>query len=208
MIHRNARTVWPFKTRMLRIHHACAQNVGVDRGGRHDCTLLQFWCKVARPKVARPKVARPNLARPKMARPKMARSIYTNSRSTALAALTFEGVCLSYCRHPCSGACFQAPNGRRLTPFAGIAGWTGWTGQTGISRFPVRGGRAAPPTQEKGMWVLYHACARKWPAAPRPRALNLHTHPRPCAEVARVSEFPTPVRKSILCNSHSHSDQF
>ena len=140
--------------------------------------------------------------------PKLVRSIYTNSRSTALAALTFEGVCLSYCRHPCSGACFQAPSGRRLTPFTGITGCTGCAGQAGISRFPVRGGRAAPPTQEKGMWVLYHACARKWPAAPRPRALNLHTHPRPCAKVARVSEFPTPVRKSILCNSHSHSDQF
>ena len=94
---------------------------------------------------------------------------------------------------------------RCLRPFAGIAGIAG---QTGISRFPVRGGRAAPPTQEKGMWAVYHACAREWPAGPRPRAFSLRKHPRPCAKAARASEFPTPVRKSILCNSHCHSDQF
>ena len=88
-----------------------------------------------------------------------------------------------------------------LRPFAGI------TGQTGISRFPVRGGRADPPTQEKGMWAVYHACAREWPAGPRPRALNLRKRPRPCAKAARASEFPTPVRKSILCNSHCKSYQ-
>ena len=79
----------------------------------------------------------------------------------------FEGVCLPYCHHPCSGARFQAPNGRCLTPFAGLVG------QAGIARFLVRGGRVALPPHQRRMWSSYHACARKWPAAPRPRRAQL-----------------------------------
>ena len=119
---------------------------------------------------------------------------YTNSRSTALAALTFEGVCLSYCRHPCSGACFQAPSGRRLTPFTGITGCTGCAGQAGISRFPVRGGRAAPRPRRRGCGFCttpVRGSGLRPPA--RERSTCTHTHararkllasqnsPRPCA---------------------------
>ena len=37
----------------------------------------------------------------------------------------FEGVCLPYYRHPCSAACFPAPSGCRLRPFAELRGARG-----------------------------------------------------------------------------------
>ena len=97
IIHRNARAVWPSKTRMLRIRHACAQSVGGGYGvaatlapfykscarratvirfrpapgpqGRHARTICRFSIRWRGPSWRGPSWHGPNLARPNLARP-------------------------------------------------------------------------------------------------------------------------------------------
>ena len=76
----------------------------------------------------------------------------------------FEGFCLPYYRHPCSAACFPAPSGGNLRPFAGH-GWAtlGIRGNPGFSNANIfRRPPKIAPNLFSGYTEKCGKSAKKW----------------------------------------------